>query len=280
MKPNTKGFTLIEMAIIMVVLGFLVSIGVSMIGPLTTRMKTTDAKEGINAAVDGVIGYGTTNLRLPDLSATQFRSIVRAQNDPWGTQIQYIFDTRLTTSICDRTTTYITVRVCGNAACTVVNNVSNVAFVVLSAGANFNNQTDGGPGGGLAVGAARTVTTYSSGSPADSYAGDFMRATDEYDDVIKWITLPELQTKLSCGRCTAYEAWNNIAARYFRVNGIGCILVANNALISSIGPGGSVSGFSDASCTVPMAPASLSYTQAVATDVNRNCAVNYNNTDR
>jgi prepilin-type N-terminal cleavage/methylation domain-containing protein len=281
MKPTANGFTLIEVAIVMVILGFLVSIGASMIGPLTTRMKTTEARETVNAAVEGIIGYGATNLRLPNLNP-QFPSVVRAQSDPWGNPIQYIFDNRLTTSICDKTTTYITVRVCGNAACTVVNNVTNVAFVVLSSGANFNNQTDAGQ----AVGAARIVTTYSSGSPADSYAGDFMRATDEYDDVIKWVTLPELQTKLSCGRCSAYEVYYNLPAPspgYFRVNGIGCVPVSYNPvnnIISSIGPGGNINGFADASCNTPMAFPSMSYTQAVVTDVSRNCAVNYNNTDR
>jgi hypothetical protein len=261
-----------------------VSIGASMIGPLTIRMKTTEAEESVNAAVEGVIGYAVTKNQLPPLAL--FPNTVRTQRDPWDNQIQYIFDNNLAASICDKTTTFVTVRVCGNAACTIVNNVTNVAFIVLSSGANSNNQTDAGQ----AVGAPRIVTAYTSGSPADSYAGDFMRATDEYDDVIKWVTLPELQTKLSCGRCSAYEIYYNLPAPpigYFRVNGVGCVPVlynaVNNLLISSIGPGGNISGFSDASCTIPMAPASISYTlimQGAGTDVNKNCAVNYNNTDR
>ena len=277
MTANAKGFTLVELAIVMVILGFLVSIGASMIGPLTIRMKTTEAREQVNAAVDGVIGYSATNLRLPNLA--QFPTTVRAQRDAWDNQIQYVFDNNLAASICDRTTTNITLRVCSNAACSVFNPVANVAFIVLSSGSNFNNQSYGS----LGILAATTINTYAAGLAVDNYAGDFTRATDEYDDIIKWVTLPELQTKLSCGRCSAYETHNSVAPGYFRVNGIGCTFVTNvapNTLISSVGPGGSISGFSDASCTIPMAPAFLSYTQAVATDANRNCAVNYNNTDR
>jgi prepilin-type N-terminal cleavage/methylation domain-containing protein len=278
MTANAKGFTLVELAIVMVILGFLVSIGAGMIGPLTIRMKTTEAREQVNAAVDGVIGYSATNLRLPNLA--QFPNTVRAQRDAWDNQIQYVFDNNLAASICDRTTTNITLRVCGDAACTIViQTVNNVALIVLSSGSNFNNQTYGS----LPIGAATTINTYAAGQPVDNYAGDFTRATDAYDDIIKWVTLPELQTKLSCGRCSAYETHNSVAPGYFRVNGIGCTFVTNvppSTLISSVGPGGSISGFSDASCTVPMAPASLSYTQAVVTDANRNCAVNYNNTDR
>ncbi|MCX5810979.1 MAG: prepilin-type N-terminal cleavage/methylation domain-containing protein [Proteobacteria bacterium] len=275
MKPGAKGFTLIELAIVMVIMGILVSIGAGMIGPLTIRMKTTETKENVNAALEGIIGYAATNNRLPTLA--QFPNIVRTQKDAWNNTIQYIFDNNLATSICDRTTTNITLRVCNDAACTTSNTVNNVAYIILSGGSNFNNQT----AANQAVAAATMINTYLTGIAVDNYAGDFTRATDEYDDIIKWVTLPELQTKLSCGRCSAYEIWNNLGVGgYFRINGIGCGLIPNNTLISSIGPGGNISGFTDASCTAPAAITSITYTQATATDANRNCAVNYNNTDR
>jgi prepilin-type N-terminal cleavage/methylation domain-containing protein len=269
---DAKGFTLIELAIVMVILGFLVSIGAGMMGPLTMRMKTTEAKENVNAAVDGVIGYAATNTKLPTL--TLFPGVVRSQNDSWSKPMQYIVDSNLTASICDRSTTFITLRVCSDAACTIFNTVSNVAFIVLSPGSNYNNQTDASQN----VLAARTINTYVAGLAVDNYAGDFTRATDEYDDIVKWVTLPELQTKLNCGRCSAYETYNNLAAGYFRVNGVGCTLVTNlppNNLISSIAPGGSISGYTDPSCNTSMALASITYGQAVAIDGNRNCQVNY-----
>lgn len=274
-SSRRRGVTLVELAVVMVVLGILVGVGVSLLGPLTKRAKTIEARETVNAAVDSVVGYGVTNNRIPN--AAQFGTTVRAQVDAWGNPLQYIFDNNLTTSVCDRTTTNITVRVCGNAACAAFTTVSNVAFIVLSSGGNYNNQT----AGSQAVGAPVAINTYQAGIAVDNYAGDFIRAIDEFDDIVKWVTLPELQGKMGCTRCTAYEVWNNLgAAAYFRVNGVGCSQIAHNTMITSIGPGGSVNGYTDLNCTVPTAPALFSYTQAVTIDGNRNCSVNFNNTDR
>jgi prepilin-type N-terminal cleavage/methylation domain-containing protein len=272
---SSRGVTIVELAVVLVILGILVGLGANLMSSLTKRAKTIEARDTVNASIDALTGYAVTNSRVPTLA--QFSGVVRTPNDAWGNPLQYIFDNNLATSICDRTTTNVTVRVCSNAACSIFTAVNNVAFIVLSGGGNYNNQT----AGGQAILAATTVSTYQAGLTVDIYAGDFLRATDEYDDVIKWVTLPELQTKLSCGRCSAYEVWNNLGAiRYFRVNGVGCSLVANNTLIASVAPGGSINGYTDAACSVPAAPATLSYTQATVTDINKNCAVNFTNTDR
>jgi prepilin-type N-terminal cleavage/methylation domain-containing protein len=279
-KQNSKGFTLVELAIVLIILGFLVGMGASLVGPLTIRAKTTETKEIITADMESAIGFAATNNRIPDLGGTNndFRRVVRTANDAWVRPIQYIFDNNLATSVCNRRTTNITLRICNNSACTAPTTVNNVAFIVLSPSANSNNQT----AGSQAVGAALTISTYASGVAVDNYAGDFTRATDEYDDIIKWVTLPELQAKLSCGRCSAYEVWNNAAAAYFMVNGGGCAQIATNTLISSIGPGGSIRGYTNAACNVPLAPATISYTQiqTSSTDADLDCQVNYNNSDR
>ncbi|MBA4418507.1 MAG: hypothetical protein C0392_11465 [Syntrophus sp. (in: bacteria)] len=276
---NSRGFTLVEIAIALVILGMLISLGAGMIGPLTIRAKITETKEIINAAVDGVIGFGATNSRLPTL--VQFPTIIRSQNDGFARPIQYIFDNNLATSICDRTTTNITLRLCTNATCTVFNTVNNVALVVVSPSANSNNQT----AGNQAIVAATTINTYSLGIAVDNYPGDFTRATDEYDDIVKWVTLPELQTKLLCQRCSAYEIYNNLVApiqSYF-VNGGSCIAIPpipppNGLIISSIGPGGTINGFSNSTCTA--AAGSYTNTQAAIRDANKNCQVYFNDTDK
>jgi prepilin-type N-terminal cleavage/methylation domain-containing protein len=283
--PSLKdnGFTLVELAIVLVLVGILVSLGAGMIGPLTKRAKMNETKDTVNAAVDSVLGYGAINNpnRLPDLSAspsaTSFWTNVRTQNDAWGRQLVYVYDNTLATSICNRTSTNITLRICNDAACGTYSTINNVAFLVLSAGDNANNQTIGSQ----AVNAAATVLTYQTGIKVDNYPGDFTRATDEYDDIVKWITLAELQVKMACQRCTAYEVWNNLGVTgYFRVNGIGCTQITNATLISSVGPGGAINGFADASCTSATTPPALTYTSAVIIDTNKNCAVNFTGTDR
>lgn len=275
LKPATGGFTLVEMAIALVVVGIVVTILAGMMGPLRVTMKINETHTNMTAAVDGLVGFAATNGKLPSLA--QFPGVVRTQNDGWARPVQYIFDNSLFTSICDRTATNVTVRICGDAACTSSTSVNNVAFMILSGGGNFNNQT----AGSQAVGGAVIINTYAPGIAVDNYGADVNRPTDEYDDIVKWVTLPELQTKLSCGRCSAYEIWNNGGAGgFFRVNGNGCSSIPNNTLISSIGSGGSIQSYgADSSCTAPGAT-SITFGQATVTDANRNCAVNFGNTDR
>lgn len=276
-----KGFTLVELAIVMVIVGLLLGLGAGMVGPLTKRVKLNESREIVSAAVDSVMGYASINNRVPDLSAspspTSFWTNVRTQNDTWGRPLVYVFDNNLATSICNQTSTNITARICNDAACTTFSTINNVAFLIASAGDNANNQTYGSQ----AIAVATTINTYIVGIAVDNYAGDFTRATDEYDDIVKWMTLPEMQVKLACSRCNAYEVWNNLGvSAYFRVNGIGCSLTANNVLITSMGPGGSVAGYTDAACTIATAPPSITATNAATIDVNRNCAVNFTGTDR
>jgi prepilin-type N-terminal cleavage/methylation domain-containing protein len=53
---SNKGVTIIELAVVLVILGILVGIGASMMGSLTKRAKLTETRETVNAAVDAVTG--------------------------------------------------------------------------------------------------------------------------------------------------------------------------------------------------------------------------------
>jgi prepilin-type N-terminal cleavage/methylation domain-containing protein len=187
-----KGFTLVEIAIVMIIVGLLLGLGAGMVGPLTKRVKLNESRETVSAAVDSVIGYASINNRVPPNLAL-FQTTVRTQNDAWGRPLVYVFDNNLATSVCNRTATNITVQICNDTACTTFSTINNVAFLVMSAGDNANNQTYGS-----LPPPAVPINTYLVGIPVDNYAGDFSRPTDEYDDIVKWITLPELQTKMSC----------------------------------------------------------------------------------
>ena len=185
LKGN-KGFTLIEIAIVVAIIGLLVAAGTRMIGPLTKRAKYTEGKEIIGAAVDSVLGYGATNGSLPNF--TQFQNSVRTTTDAWGKNLTYIWDNNLETGICGRKTTSIAVRECDDAACSTSVTISNVAFVITSGGGNYNTQT----------GSGTLINIYDPGTPGiDNYAADMTRA-EAYDDIVKWITLTELRMKTGC----------------------------------------------------------------------------------
>jgi prepilin-type N-terminal cleavage/methylation domain-containing protein len=53
-----KGFTLIEIAIVLIILGLLVGLGAGLIGPLTKRAKLIESRELMDAAMESIISYG------------------------------------------------------------------------------------------------------------------------------------------------------------------------------------------------------------------------------
>ncbi len=197
MKIDNKGFTLIEMAIVLIIVGLLVGFGASMVRPLYERSKRIETREIVKASVESVLGYAAShNNRLPD--ATLFPGIIKKQNDSWRKPIDYIYDTQLdvnnlNSDICGRKTTNITVRRCENSACSIFSDVADIAYMIASGGANYNNQTTGG----LAVTTPVTINVYNPGLNVDNYNGDFTRV-EEYDDIVEWVTLNELRSKTGC----------------------------------------------------------------------------------
>ncbi|MCX8044738.1 MAG: putative Ig domain-containing protein [Desulfobacterota bacterium] len=192
-----RGFTLIEIAIVLVIVGLLVGMGASMVKPLTQRAKFSETREVVQSAVQSVIGYATASgNRLPD--GVTFPTIIRSGKDAWGKNIEYVFDNALTvtTSVCNRGTTNLTVRRCNNAACTGAVVVTNVAFVVLSSGSNYNNQT----AASQAISMPTTINVYDADIDGvdncnDAPAG--IRA-ERYDDIVEMVTIYDLKAKTGC----------------------------------------------------------------------------------
>lgn len=199
MKTNQAGFTIIEMAMVMVIIGLIVGFGASLIGPLTIRAKRNESTETVNAGAEAIIGYATAHQGvLPD--ATQFAGIIKKRNDAWIRPLHYVYDAVLadgnpaTGDLCTRKTTRITLRQCPDAACSAPVTVANVALLVLSGGENVNNQT----AGTMAVTGATVIDVYLNGvGNVDGHAADLNRP-EPYDDIVQWATLNELRSKIGC----------------------------------------------------------------------------------
>jgi len=199
MKPNQAGFTIIEMAMVMVIIGLIVGFGASLLGPLSVRAKRIESTETVAAGAAGVVGHAAANRgTLP--TAAQFPGIIKKRNDAWSRPVQYIYDAALadgnptTGDLCTRKSTRIILRQCADAACSAPVSVANVAFIVLSGGENFNNQT----AGSLAVSGPTVIDVYRTGvGNVDAYAGDLDRS-EPYDDIVEWATLDELRSQIGC----------------------------------------------------------------------------------
>ncbi|MBK3331621.1 prepilin-type N-terminal cleavage/methylation domain-containing protein [Persephonella atlantica] len=188
---NRKGFTLIELAMVLVIIGLLAGIGITALGILVKRAKVNSTKEIVNADVEAVLGYTFSIGKIPDLST--FLTVVRNKKDSFGKDIVYIYDSGLT-SYCGRLKTNITVYICSDAACTVpVQTIRNVAFIILSGSANYNNQTAGAG----EITTPTVIKVYDYGIKVDDYSGDLNRV-EPYDDIVKWVTLSELHNNEKC----------------------------------------------------------------------------------
>jgi len=186
---DTRGFTLIEMAIILMILGILVTMGAGMMGTLTKRLKLNETREDVKNAAASIDGYGATTGVIP--VAANFTSVVTKATDSWNNALYYLPAAPLTTNgICARKTTGMALEVCPDKSCAApTQTITDVAYVVLSGGENSNRQTDLKRG---------VVKVYDEGiGPIDNYTLDMDRA-EPYDDVAKWATLYELRVKAGC----------------------------------------------------------------------------------
>jgi hypothetical protein len=95
--------------------------------------------------------------------------------------------------ICGQNSTKLTVRKCTDETCATYSDVQNVAFLIFSSGANYNNQT----GASAAIKSAATQNIYDQLLLVDNYAAD-KNKTETYDDIVHYVTLDELRTKIGC----------------------------------------------------------------------------------
>ncbi len=210
---SDHGFTIVEMAIVMVIVGILVVLGVSMIGPLARTAKVNETQGTIDADLESLIGFAATNKRLP--TSANFAAAVKKANDGWGNALYYIVDSTLAPAapytspdyICTRRSTGLTVRNCLTNNCTTTAgtdyvDIPNVAFVIISGGENFNVQT-AAVTGRVTVYVRHGVTTRDDCTAAATClnypaAGTMINLSERYDDIVRWVTLDELRIKTGC----------------------------------------------------------------------------------
>ncbi|MDO8281795.1 MAG: prepilin-type N-terminal cleavage/methylation domain-containing protein [Thermodesulfovibrionia bacterium] len=187
---DKRGFNIVEMAIVLVVVGMLIAIGVVMLIPLTNRMKHKETEKTIADAAEAVIGFADINHRLP--TAAEFIDVAVKATDTWGNNLVYIPDPNLVIadSICVANASDTEVDVCGDPSCaTPIDNADNSAFLILSAGPNLNIQTNT---------AVSPIKVYNEGLPGIDDYTPVMNRPQSYDDIFKWVVLPELRLRAGC----------------------------------------------------------------------------------
>jgi len=300
MRPSgQKGFTLIEIAIVMVIIGLLAGGGISILKLLTERKARNENMDYLQQTKETILSFANINGRLPrpdtngdgqeDACANPcvgllpFINLNIAPTDAYQRGVKYEISDNPENLRTDRGTTCITLSTWNPASGSgplMVDIGPTAPFAVaaiLVSGGPMDADGAGGAFDAIAgVGGGNNITgvpNYIRSSP-----------TNTFDDVVVFIGGYELNSKIDCAAlgCSAYEIWNNLGATaYFRVNGVGCSQILNNALISSIGPGGSVLGYgADASCTTLTTSITATTAAGIDTAGDRDCAVNFTGVDR
>jgi len=216
---NHKGFTIIEVAIVMVIIGLLVGFGVALVRPLTERSNRMATTEIVQAAVESIVGFAATEKRLPqwgnntaDATLDEFCEVVTRRRDKAGKPLYYFFDNLLFSAVpqappgllCSRKTTNLTI--CRDLSCT--DRIPNVAFAVVSGAMDYNPQTGvvtaGCPAGQTCIGVYEpgtgTLDNCTNGIDCPNYEAGVPRLNrpEVYDDIVAYVTLGELRTNSGC----------------------------------------------------------------------------------
>jgi len=193
---NRKAFTLIELAIVLMVIGLVAGGSFKVLNSMRERNRISEAKAYVNAAVDAVIGDAMEWDNLTDVTNfDQNISPVKGEiiSGTLKMPLHYFPDSTLINNpICAKITTNLNVI---DNSVSPARTISNVAFVIAHESANYNMQT--------ALNSSvtpNTVTIYGPNTPADDDITfpNINRPTDEYDDIVKWVTLSELQKDIRC----------------------------------------------------------------------------------
>ena len=179
-----RAFTLVELAMVLIVVGLLIGGGFKTMQILSKRAKTAETKQILSAAKEAVTGFAQTHGYLPN--ETEFSSLVKQNRDSWGKPLFYTTDSALINDdICRYRSTQLRIR--GDES------VDNVAFVIVSGGGNYNMQT-------ARIG--NEVKIYKQEKPNiddnRTAHGDSVSRSEPYDDLAEWMTLQQLRIAMGC----------------------------------------------------------------------------------
>ena len=178
-----KGFTLIEMAIVLVVMGLLVGMGASLFGVLSKQKRYRENRERMRSNLEVLIQFALENDGLLLKNCTSY---LRYRRDVYGKEFLCIVAQNLDQfSACAKKFTNLEVEDEEG------HRYQNVALVLISGGPNNNIQTS----------LKTPIKIYPFHQPeVDDYPFDLnnQRRPEPYDDQVLFLTLHELKEKVLC----------------------------------------------------------------------------------
>lgn len=176
-----RAFTLIEMAIVLIIIGLLIGLVAPIVTDMVKREKSSGAKAYVEQVKNEIIGFALINKRLPTSAELGTRV------DPYGNTLAYHAPSSLTsTDFCSTTPASSSLYEVGEVQPDgTTTTYAEIAFVLSSAGRNLAEEY---------TVAGTDVTTYdprawtNHGSPSPSQT--------EYDDIVAYVSYNYLRSKV------------------------------------------------------------------------------------
>ncbi|HEX5709820.1 MAG TPA: type II secretion system protein [Sulfuricurvum sp.] len=175
-----KGFTLIELSIVLIIIGLLTGGAFQMIKVMQEKARATEAKQTLEAAKEAVLGFVINHNGVLPADQVEFNTL--GFRGTGNTDIHYVSDGAL--QICTSSTTPLNTRDQNDQ------NTTSVAFVLAIAGENMNVQT--GRQGNTVWFHPRNININ-----VDDETTVLNRA-EPYDDFYIQVTLDELRSLADC----------------------------------------------------------------------------------
>ncbi|XOB64742.1 type II secretion system protein [Deferribacteres bacterium DY0037] len=209
MFKGVKGFSLVEMAIVLIIFGLVLASASSILTLFVNKGGAERTRKMIEANRNVLVSVAASDGYLLDFSDSnrdsdsKLKNKLTYPNDAYSKKFMLLTAPSLGvpeakkgiindySPVCGTKGTEYKLRLCDDDDCvsggTVVN---DIAFVIISGSLNKNIQTALDEDTG-------EVKVYPQGAEVDNYAEDFSRV-EKYDDIVDWMTLPELRTKAGC----------------------------------------------------------------------------------
>ncbi|QOG11628.1 Ig domain-containing protein [Arcobacter sp. FWKO B] len=173
-----RAFTVVELAVVLIIIGLLVGGGVGIMGVLTQKAKLSETRQSIEALEQSILGYVQRTKRLPNTLNT----LGIKTTDAYNKSIQY-FTMDEIDNICDqKPENYLQVQ---DNTLLPSNLKTDIAFILIADGENRCNQT------GDNIEETFIVSNqYESINCLDGTAG-------QYDDIVRYMDIDGLR-KLVC----------------------------------------------------------------------------------
>ncbi len=290
-KPikNKKGFTLVEIAIILIVLGVLISFGVGTIRVLRTGNRLKEARQVVSNAKDSLTGFTIKNNRFPCPDTYGDGNFDGQEDCPYlpsspykNTKLPYVTvgirgkDSYMKQLYYD-VNKILTTTSSGYDFCTALKNITGDPRITQN---GEDSSPIYSPAAAIVLSSSENMALDPKINNTDTRNYETKGITDNFDDIVEWIDPSSLLAKKGCQEgCSSYTVSNNKGADvYIRGDIYSNCTTINNGDRFNVRSGASVVVYSDSGCgtsqvTVVYADSITSTSDCQTEDMDEDCKV-------